>query len=199
MTFSVIVQSFLGHYEGAAKNRDKKILRAIDSVLKQTYQDFEIIVVADGCSQTFDIIEANYLEESKVECYLITKQKMWSGNARNFGIKKAKGDYIVYLDIDDTFGPNHLQKIKDQLGDNDWVYFPDILAMGNVERKVYLKKFQNGTSNICHKRSLAVQWNGNEYGYDDWSIVSALIAYKKNKQILTPEYYVHHIRNRFDL
>lgn len=199
MRFSVIVQSFLGAYDGAAKDRDKKIIRAIDSALKQTFQDFEIIVVADGCSQTFDIIEKHYTSEERVDCYLIEKQRLWSGHARNFGIKKAKGDYIVYLDIDDRYGENHLKKIHDQLGDNDWVYFSDILALGNKERNVYLRKFQNGTSNICHKRSLAVQWNGNGYGYDDWSIVNSLMKYLKNKKIDTPEYYVHHLPKRFDI
>lgn len=199
MRFSVIVQSFLGAYDGAAKNRDKKIIRAIDSVLKQTFQDFEIIVVADGCSETFDIIEKNYISEEKVGCYLIPKQKLWSGHARNFGIKKAKGDYIVYLDIDDKYGENHLQKINDQLGDYDWVYYPDILALGNIERKVYLRKFQNGTSNICHKRALAVQWNGNAYGFDDWSIVNSLMKYPKYKKIETPEYICCHIPKKMDL
>jgi glycosyltransferase involved in cell wall biosynthesis len=199
MRFSIIIQSYLGAYDGAAKDRETKILRAIDSCLKQTFKDFEIIVVADGCQKTFDIISSNYSNEDKVDCFLIPKQKLWSGHARNFGVTKAKGDYIAYLDIDDTLGENHLQKISDQLEKEDWVWFNDKLVTGQ-ERNCFIdKKFQNGTSNICHKRNLSVLWNGNGYGYDDWSIVNSLKKYPKNKKIETPEYIVHHLPRRLDL
>lgn len=193
----------MGPYKGAASNREDKILRAINSVLKQSFEDYEIVIVADGCQRTFDIVCQNYVSHENVECYMIPKQHEWSGHARNFGIEKAKGDYIVYLDIDDYLGENHLQKISDQIGNHDWVYFNDIVIRKDglkEEREVMIKqKFQNGTSNICHKRSLAVKWNGNGYGLDDYSITQALIRYPKNAKIETPEYIVAHIPGMLDV
>lgn len=203
MRFSIVIQSFLGDYKGAAKERDIKILRAIDSCLNQIFKDFQVIVVADGCEKTFDIIEKHYDGNDIVDCYLITKQNLWSGNARNFGVKKASGDYVCYLDIDDYLGNNHLQIISDQLKDFDWVYFNDTIldTRGRfTERKAMIDhKFQNGTSNICHKRKLNVKWNGIGYGYDDWSIVTDLKKYNNFAKIETPEYIVCHLPQRLDV
>ncbi|MES2395655.1 MAG: glycosyltransferase family A protein [Bacteroidota bacterium] len=203
MKYSIIIQSYLGPYKGAAANREEKIIRAVNSVLKQTFEDYEIIIVADGCQKTFDIICQNYLDHENIECFMIQKQHEWSGHARNFGIEKASGDYILYLDIDDYIGANHLEKINGQLGGYDWVHFNDIVIRKDglhEERECMIRqKFQNGTSNICHKRSLAVKWNGNGYGLDDYSITQALLRYPKQAKIETPEYYVCHIPGFLDV
>lgn len=203
MRFSVIIQSFLGPYKGAASNREEKIIRAVNSVLKQSFEEYEIIIVADGCQRSYDIICQNYLSHDNVECFLIQKQHDWSGHARNYGLKKATGDYIVYLDIDDCFGVDHLKSINNQIGANDWVFFNDIVMRSDgrkEERECLIKqKFQNGTSNICHKKSLIVKWNGNGYGMDDYSMTQSLLRYPKYEKITTPEYFVCHIPNFVDL
>ena len=54
---SIIMPSYLGAYKKAAKDRDRKIVRAINSVVKQTYKDWELIVIADGCNKTVDIVQ----------------------------------------------------------------------------------------------------------------------------------------------
>lgn len=203
MRFSVVIQSYLGPYKGAASNREEKIIRAVNSVLSQSFTDFEVIIVADGCEKTYDIIYHNYLSHENVECFLIKKQNQWSGHARNYGIEKSKGDYIVYLDIDDYLGEDHLKLIDAQINDNDWVFFNDIILLNDgkkEERQCMIKqRFQNGTSNICHKRSLIIKWNGTGYGLDDWSIISALNRYSKHVKIETPEYYVCHLPERLDV
>ena len=56
MKFSVIMASTLAEYGGAASRRDEKIVRAIDSVIAQTFTDWELIVVADGCMKTMAIV-----------------------------------------------------------------------------------------------------------------------------------------------
>jgi glycosyltransferase involved in cell wall biosynthesis len=202
MKFSVIIPSFLGVYSGAATNRESKIIRAVDSVLSQTYKDFEVIIIADGCERTFDLICDHYKNEDAVQCYLIHKQPIWSGQPRQFGISKAQGDYIVYLDIDDRYGENHLQKISDQLLGYDWVCFNDWLLTkegGKFEREIFInQKWQNGTSNICHKRELRVLW-GQGYGEDDWGAVRSLLKYPNHAKISTPEYFVCHIPDRVDV
>lgn len=203
MRFSVVIQSYLGAYEHAAKDRDKKIVRAIDSCLSQTFKDFEVMVVADGCEKTFNIIEEKYSDIEQVDCLLIRKQQIWSGKPRNYGIAKAKGDYIIYLDIDDYYGENHLKIVNENINELDWVWYNDYLKKRDgthYERNILINdRFQNGTSNICHKRSLAIIWNGNGYGNDDWSIVQQLHRYSKNAKIKTPEYYVCHTQQGLDL
>lgn len=206
MRFSVVMQCYLGPYQHAATNREEKLIRAINSLLNGVFQDFELLIIADGCEKTFDIIQETYKANEKIDCILIHKQKLWSGKPRNEGIKRAKGQYIVYLDSDDQFGLSHLQIINEQLlkyKNPDWVYFNDILIEKDgrkVERNIVInQRYQNGTSNICHKKDLMVEWNGTGYGEDDWSIVKQLNGYLNRVKIQTPEYYVCHLPGKLDV
>lgn len=69
MKFSVVIPSFLGSYSGAASRRDEKLVRAVQSVLDQTFQDFEIQVVADGCQQTVELMKQFTDERVHVTLY----------------------------------------------------------------------------------------------------------------------------------
>lgn len=199
--FSIIMQSFLGDYKGAASNREEKLKRAILSVLAQSFSDWELIVVADGCDKSFDIV-ANY-SDSRIDCFLLAKQTMWSGACRNFGISKATGEYIVYLDADDYFGVDHLKKISTGMGENDWVWFDDHVKTksSTIERTALInQKYQHGTANVCHKRSINANWSITGYGQDDWGLTQSLMRASKNyTKIGTPEYIVCHIPNKIDL
>lgn len=89
-------------------NREKKISDAINSVLSQTYQEFEIIIVDDYSNDnTKDIISKKYKEESRIK-YVLNKGIKGVSGARNYGIKCSKGEYISFLDSDDEWLPNHL-------------------------------------------------------------------------------------------
>lgn len=195
--FSVIVPSFVGDYKNAAKDRENKLIRAIESILRQTCQDFEIIVIADGCDRTFQIICERYEKQNNVNCVLIKKQPLWTGVARQFGVTKAEGSWMVYLDSDDEWGANHLQTIKDNVGTYDWVYFNDYAKdkIGDIhERQCNIgQKYHYGTSNFAHKKECIITW-GNGYGLDDFHAVQTLIRNNPNyAKIPTPEYYVCHI------
>lgn len=195
--FSVIIPSFLGPYKGAATDRERKLIRAIESVLHQTYTDYEIIVIADGCEATFNLISEMYAEDHRVNCYLIRKQPQWSGAARNFAIGKAAGQIITYLDADDKWGKSHLRIINDNFGTYDWVWFNDMVmdASGKAnERKCIInQKYHNGTSNFAHKRTCKITW-GSGYGYDDYQAIQSLLNhYPNHSRIPTPEYHVCHV------
>jgi glycosyltransferase involved in cell wall biosynthesis len=197
MKFSVIIASYLGEYRTAAKDRDRKIVRAVNSVLNQSFTDFEVIVVADGCQKTVDIIKT--LSDLRISCYLIEKSKQWSGVPRNTGIEVAKGDFIVYLDIDDLYGVNHLKNINAGLNGFDWVWFDDI-RYSPVSDKWYdnpcdiRKVGKHGTSNICHKRTLPYKWNHVGYAHD-YYFIKSLKQNSNFTKIQGGEYYVAHVPN----
>ena len=87
-------------------NRGSVVSRAIDSVLRQTLLPSEIIVVDDGSTDnTANLIAAKYSTIS----YLKTKNKGVSA-ARNLGIKKTKSEWIAFLDSDDEWFPQKLEK-----------------------------------------------------------------------------------------
>lgn len=89
-------------------NRAHLVGRAIQSVLDQTYQDFEIIVVDDGSrDNTEEII--NGFTDTRIRYVKHQKNKGGSA-ARNTGIKLAKGKYIAFQDSDDEWLPEKLEK-----------------------------------------------------------------------------------------
>jgi glycosyltransferase involved in cell wall biosynthesis len=82
-------------------NRTEQLQRAIDSVLKQTYTDFELIVVDDGS-------EVPVPEMKNVK--IIRQKNRGVSAARNAGIRAARGEHIAFLDSDDEWLPKKLEK-----------------------------------------------------------------------------------------
>ena len=202
--FSIILPSYLGQYKNAAQNRDVKLLRAINSVIKQTFQDWELIVVADGCEKTCQLFMDN-VTDKRVKLLSLTKQKMFSCEVRNAGIRVASGEYVLYLDSDDIFGNLHLETIEKNLNGFDWVYFFDLIYKAKQENFIERKCdagsiYKCGTSNFCHKRSLGELWADNGYAREDLMFARNLIRSSKNfKKIETPYYYVCHIPRKYDI
>ena len=91
--------------------------RCVDSVLAQTFSDFEVILVDDGspdrCPQICDEYEK---KDSRVR--VIHKQNGGLVSARNAGIFAAKGDYITYVDGDDWVKPGLLQFVHDRIAES---------------------------------------------------------------------------------
>lgn len=91
-------------------NRPKLLKKAIDSVLLQTYQNFEIIIIDDCSKENIKVLIDNY--RSKKIKYFRNETSLYAAGSRNKGIKKADGDFIAFLDDDDIWLPN---KIEDQI------------------------------------------------------------------------------------
>lgn len=202
MRFSVIMPVYLESYQTSsiksASNPEYKFVRAVDSFLKQSFTDAELIIVADGCKKA----RLLYLKKFINGCYnirfkYIDKQPMFSGVVRQTGIEMAKGDVICYLDSDDYFGRLHLEIINSNF-DTDlfsWVYYDDILIKSEdltvtEVRNVRPVHASIGTSSIAHKRSLNVQW-GDGYGHDIRMIEKYLFPHPYSK-IKMPQYCVCH-------
>jgi glycosyltransferase involved in cell wall biosynthesis len=96
-----------------AYNREKTIQPAIDSILNQTFTNFEIIVIDDASTdQTAAIVKQN----SDKRIHLIqNKTNLERCVSRNIGIEQALGTYICFLDSDDYHLPNHLEILNEQI------------------------------------------------------------------------------------
>lgn len=113
-------------------NRFDKVLRAINSVLKQTYKDFEIIAVDDFSDR--EHFELKKIE--RVEIKIIRNQiNLGPGGSRNTGLNYAVGKYVAFLDSDDFWASTFLEKTFSVLESNRDLAFVYGLTMEVAERE----------------------------------------------------------------
>lgn len=99
-------------------NSEKYLKKALDSVLNQTFKDFEIIAINDGSTDSSLDILKNYEKRFK-NFTIINQTNKGVGIAKNVGIKAAKGDYIVFLDSDDFISCDYLEVLYKLSDEND--------------------------------------------------------------------------------
>ncbi|MDY3204521.1 MAG: glycosyltransferase family A protein [Arcobacter sp.] len=93
-------------------NSSKTILRALESVINQTYQDLEIIVVDDGSIDNIKKLIESFFIDKEVQYKYIYQKNSGPSTARNNGVINSNGEYIAFLDSDDEW---HLQKLEIQM------------------------------------------------------------------------------------
>lgn len=93
----------------ATYNRADTLQYAIESVLWQTYRNFELWVIGDHCTDHTEETVNKYTTDPRVHFYNLPVNSGYQSRPNNEGIKRAKGDYIAYLNHDDLWLPNHLQ------------------------------------------------------------------------------------------
>lgn len=119
-------------------NRSKLLKRAIESVVKQSFTDFEIIII-DDCSEddTQDFVKS--IHDQRLVYFRHSKNRGGSA-ARNTGIKRAKGKYITFLDDDDEYTDDRLKILKDAIENqkSDYIISQMLLKM-TTHRKIVPK------------------------------------------------------------
>lgn len=98
--FSVIIPLY---------NKEQHVYNTIKSVLEQSFNDFEIIVVNDGSTDN-SLKEVQKITDKRLVIY--DRKNHGVSQARNFAMKNANGNYFAFLDADDIWKPNHLQNIN---------------------------------------------------------------------------------------
>lgn len=159
MKFSIITVCF---------NAGNKLKKTIDSILEQTYSDFEIIVKdalsSDGC---LDSIENDF----RIKIYRCKDSGVYDG--MNQALSHANGDYVLFLNCGDTFYSNtSLESVcfaLDNLKNNNLLLFGDVF---DEERKKLIKypsritKYFLATKSICHQAILFPKSQINNEKYD---------------------------------
>lgn len=92
-------------------NTEKYLDECIKSVLNQTYQDFELILVDDHSTDNSPLIIKKYLKQDSRIKAVTNKNSHGAGGARNTGIELSSGKYLAFLDSDDYYLPNFLEKM----------------------------------------------------------------------------------------
>lgn len=108
MKYSIIIPVY---------NVEEYLDRCLKSILNQTYSNYEVIIVNDGSPDNSDNIIKSYEKEDK----RFKEYKKVNGglsDARNYGLKYATGDYLIFIDADDYIENNYLEKVNDVLEKN---------------------------------------------------------------------------------
>jgi glycosyltransferase involved in cell wall biosynthesis len=136
-------------------NRDTYLEEAIKSVSRQTYRNIEILVIDDGSKMRYGEI----LSKQYKNCSYYYKENGGLSSARNFGISKATGEYIAFLDDDDLWIFNKLEKqvqVLDEMSNIDCVHSSAFVIDANG---IETGQIIGATKEKAHKRSGNVFWN----------------------------------------
>lgn len=126
MFFSIIVPVY---------NAEKYLDRCIKSILNQSFEEFELIIVNDGSNdQSLSIIKKYAHNDRRIKYKSQTNKGL--SFARNTGIKLSSGNYIVFVDADDWIDPNYLYISKNYIEE----YKPDIISYQHCGSKEELTK-----------------------------------------------------------
>lgn len=111
-----------------AYNVEKYISQCVDSILCQTYENIEIIIVDDDSTDsTGDIVVSKYHDNPRIK--YIYQQNKGSGPARNNGIEHAKGEFIIFVDPDDWVDEDFVKTLMDEYKTNK----PDLVCCGYTD------------------------------------------------------------------
>ena len=147
------------------------IKKTLNSVLNQTFQDFEIILVYDDNNlDDLKTLENEYKNNSKIKI-IKNKSNLGAGISRNIGIKYAKGEIISFLDADDFWLPEKLNKQLKFMHDNDYDFtFCDYEKKISEKKSIMVKSLKKklaykdlikscdiGLSTVCIKKKILIE------------------------------------------
>lgn len=120
-------------------NREKFVGRAIDSILCQTYRDFEFIIVDNGSSDRSGQIADSYAVRNP-NLHVIHRSRGSIGAGRNTGLDAAKGEYIAFIDDDDYAEPDFLEFLYNLAEE----YAADVAICGATWADIDQKRLMDG-------------------------------------------------------
>jgi glycosyltransferase involved in cell wall biosynthesis len=185
----------------ATFNREKYFVETLLSIQKQTFADWECLIVDDGSTdKTVEIITPLLEQEFRFQYYLRPESyKKGTSGCRNYGLDLANGDYIIFFDDDDIVHPQNLELCVDELSNKDVsfcryireVFFGDfdyVLDYSKTYTSFYIdiNDIEKMLKNELHFNSCAVMWKREcflnsrfndriSYG-DEWELYSRVLS-----------------------
>lgn len=104
MKYSIIVPVY---------NRPDEVDEFLGSLTEQTEKDFEVIIVEDGSSVTCEKVCNGY--KATLDIHYFMKENSGPGQSRNYGVARAKGEYVIILDSDVVLPPGYIESVSDEL------------------------------------------------------------------------------------
>ena len=178
-------------------NRERMVGKAIESILLQTFSDFELILVDNGSvDRSGDVCEQYAQKDNRIQ--VIHKKEKNIGSGRNVGLKYAKGDYVAFIDDDDWCESDYLEFLYDLVvinqadisicgayreeeGETSITGIADDVRIMNAEEAViqlmWRKRYNTGFPTKLISRHLFHQYQFSETSlYDDISLMYKILS-----------------------
>lgn len=127
-------------------NTEKYLRRCIDSLIGQTYKDFEIIIINDGSTDDSKKLINKYMKKHK-NISLVDQENQGLSVARNEGVKKATGKYLIFIDSDDYVEKKLLENIEKEIDGVEVLRYQIVTEEENgAEKKEYHEDFFDTTT-----------------------------------------------------
>ena len=128
-----------------AYNAGQFLDKTLESVLSQTYENWECIIVNDGSTDNTESVVKKWCEKDARFRYFY-KENSGASDTRNLGIKEARGEYIAFLDADDLYMPNFLKVCLETLIKKDVdLVAPRMLSFTSVPNTIIKNKYRKDT------------------------------------------------------
>lgn len=135
---------------------DRYLPQCLDSVLRQTFQDFECIVIDDASLESTRLIVSDYAGRDNRIRYLSTPNNFGLPGARNYGVQNSSGKYIRHMDADDFLAPNALELENEALDKDRGVH----VVYGHLE-----VVREDGTQILEHGQPVRGDWPPNDFNW----------------------------------
>lgn len=165
-------------------NTEKWLHRCLDSVLAQTYQDYEVILVDDGSRDTSAAILDEYaFRDSRFRVF--HEQNRGSSLARKFGMSKAQGEWLIFMDSDDDVHPTYIQALYDAATQNNLLIAA--CDMQRVANDAEAKTIHNATTVVLNEEHLHDRF----FKYDFWGFWGKIYHKSVFEGLYFPEYNIN--------
>ena len=136
-------------------NTEKYIEKCLESLAGQTMQDFEVIIVNDGSTDNSKKVIKDYMKNSNLDIRYLEKENGGLASARNYGVERALGKYISFLDSDDYLDKDLYKNLEKYMDENiDLIKFKmkTVDEKENVIEKLYGPVFEVCSGEEGYKR-----------------------------------------------
>lgn len=196
--------------------------KCMDSILEQTFQNFEVILVDDGSDDGSEVLCDEYAKANNVLCF--HQKNQGQARARNFAIQKAAGEYLLFMDSDDYYlTPDTLKKIAEKADGCDLVEFgwreipdgkmPQEGVSGVTVGKIFQPEYKTGMEYLqealekvrlfnwypwisAYRREFWAE-NGFEFPtgkkYEDVTLIPQVILKAEGVKVIDDEFYGYRI------
>lgn len=163
-------------------NSERYVRRCIDSIIKQSYQKWELILIDDGSvDSSFSILREYEKQDSRIK--VIHQDNKGPGIARNVGISHATGDYIVFVDSDDRISQDYFDLLSKKTEDVVFIDIDQVDEDFHVVKAEHMSSFEKLSKDDFLRQQMTgkINWGGVRKAVKRELLLNNKIGFSKDK------------------